>query len=317
MRIAVGGLHTECSTYNPVLMREEDFTIWRGGEMLEKSYFDVLKRHQATYMPTFYARAVPGGPVAGETYRRFKAEFLAALEAALPLDGIYLAMHGAVFVEGMEDVEGDWLNATRALVGPDCLIAVSYDLHGNLSQRIIDAIDIFSTYRTAPHIDVDETQARSLDMLFRALETGVRPIIAWAPIPVVLPGERTSTEDEPAKSLYARLPEIDGSEAIWDASLQVGYVWADEPRTTAAAVMTGTDADALKQAGRRTGASLLGCARRFRLRRRNRHAHGACCPRHCQRNPAGGSGRIRRQPDRRRRRRPCRGADRVAGAGRR
>ena len=248
MRIAVGGFHTECSTYNPVLMRDDDFTIWRGGEMLEKPYFDVLKRHAATYLPTFYARAVPGGPVSNETYRRFKAEFLAALEKTLPLDGVYLAMHGAVFVDGMEDVEGDWLSATRDVVGPDCLIAVSYDLHGNLSQKIIDAIDIFSTYRTAPHIDVDETQARAVDMLFRALETGVRPIIAWAPIPVVLPGERTSTEDEPAKSLYARLPAIDGTEAIWDASLQVGYVWADEPRTTAAAVMTGTDRDALRQA---------------------------------------------------------------------
>ncbi len=248
MRIAVGGLHTECSTYNPVLMRDADFTVWRGGEMLEKPYFDVLKRHEASYLPTFYARAVPGGPISAETYRSFKAEFLSALKQTLPLDGVYLAMHGAVFVEGMEDAEGDWLSATREIVGPDCLIAVSYDLHGNLSQKIIDAIDIFSTYRTAPHIDIAETQARSLDMLFRALETGVRPVIAWAPIPVVLPGERTSTEDEPAKSLYARLPAIDGSEAIWDASLQVGYVWADEPRTTAAAVMTGTDRDALKQA---------------------------------------------------------------------
>ena len=134
------------------------------------------------------------------------------------------------------------------LVGPDCLIAVSYDLHGNLSQEIIDQIDIFSTYRTAPHIDVFETQCRSVDMLFRALETGVRPHVTWAPVPVVLPGERTSTEDEPARSLYAKLPGIDGSEAIWDASLQVGYVWADEPRTTAAAVMTGTDAAALDAA---------------------------------------------------------------------
>lgn len=246
MRVAVGGLHTECSTYNPVLMKADDFTIWRGGEMLEKPYFaDVLKRHEADYLPTFYARAVPGGPVSAKTYESFKAEYLAALAAALPLDGVYLAMHGAVFVEGMQDAEADWLAATRDIVGPDCLIAVSYDLHGNLSQKIIDQIDIFSTYRTAPHIDVFETQCRSTDMLFRALETGVRPHVVWAPIPVVLPGERTSTEDEPARSLYADLPTMDGTDAIWDASLQVGYVWADEPRTTAAAVMTGTDQSAL------------------------------------------------------------------------
>ncbi len=189
MRIGIGGLHTECSTYNPVLMSDIDFTIWRGAEMLDKPYFDVLKRHEATYLPTFYARAVPGGPVSRATYEGFKAEYLAALKAILPLDGLYLAMHGAVFVDGLEDAEGDWLAATRDLVGPDCLIAVSYDLHGNLSQKIIDTLDIFSTYRTAPHIDVFETQCRAVDMLFRALETGVKPAVVWVPIPVLLPGD--------------------------------------------------------------------------------------------------------------------------------
>ena len=90
MRVAVGGLHTECSTYNPVLMTEGDFTVWRGAGMLEKPYFDVLKRHAAQYLPTFYARNIAGGPIARETYERFKAEFLAGLRAAMPLDGLYL-----------------------------------------------------------------------------------------------------------------------------------------------------------------------------------------------------------------------------------
>src|SRR5271167_4844080 len=107
MRIAVGGLHVECCTYNPVKLTEQDFVIWRGDEMLAKPYFDVLKPFDATYLPTFYARAVPGGPIARATYENFKADFLARLKAATPLDGVYLAMHGAVYVEGMEDAEGD------------------------------------------------------------------------------------------------------------------------------------------------------------------------------------------------------------------
>ena len=92
-------------------------------------------------------------------------------------------MHGAVYVEGMEDAEGDWISATRELVGPDCPISVSYDLHGNVSQRIIDAIDMFSTYRTAPHIDVEETMRRSVSMLVNSLQSGIRPGVVWAPIP--------------------------------------------------------------------------------------------------------------------------------------
>jgi microcystin degradation protein MlrC len=263
MRIAVGGLHVECCTYNPVKLSERDFVIWRGDEMLAKPYFDVLKPFDATYLPTFYARAVPGGPIARSTYENFKADFLGRLKAAIPLDGVYLAMHGAVYVEGMEDAEGDWLTASRDVVGPGCIIAVSYDMHGSLSQKIIDTIDIFSTYRTAPHIDVPETQTRSLKMLHRTLATGEKPLLLWVPVPVVLNGEQTSTVDEPAKTIYGSLPQIDAIDGIWDASLQIGYMWADEPRSTAAAVMTGTDAVVLQREGAKLGSLYWDARHRF------------------------------------------------------
>ena len=248
MRIAVAGLHTECSTYNPVLIEADAFRVLRGEGLLNDPYFAFLKDYPAEFVPTLHARAVPGGPVARAAYEGFKAEILDGLKRQGPFDGVYLAMHGAMFVFGMEDAEGDLISAVRSLVGPDMPISASYDLHGNVSQRIIDALDMFSTYRTAPHIDVEETMRRAVAMLMRRLETGVKPKIVWAPIPVVVPGERSSTVDEPAKSLYASLPGIEAPDGIWDASLQVGYVWADEPRATAAAIMTGTDIEAMRAA---------------------------------------------------------------------
>lgn len=254
-RIAVGGIHTECSTYSPVLMQPEDFRVLRGADLLGAEYFSFLGDAGPLPFPLLHARAVPGGPVARTTYDGFKAEFLDRLRAVLPLDGLYLAMHGAMHVDGMDDAEGDWIAAARAMVGPDCVIAVSYDLHGNVSQAIIDEIDIFAGYRTAPHIDTRETMVRAFTMLNDALRSGNRPGVAWAPIPVLMPGERSSTEDEPAKSLYARLPLIDRRAGIFDANLMVGYVWADEPRATAAAIVTGTDrAAALAAAGEIAGA---------------------------------------------------------------
>ncbi|NTF84387.1 M81 family metallopeptidase [Agrobacterium rhizogenes] len=251
MRIAVGGIHTECSTYNPVLAEEKDFRIVRGEALTAAPYFAFLRDYDAEFLPTIHARAIAGGPVARHTYEAFKAEFLERLKPLLPLDGLYLAMHGAMYVEGMEDAEGDWITAARALVGDDCLLSASYDLHGNITQRIIDALDMYSTYRTAPHIDVEETMRRAVKMLTESLKTGVKPILLWAPIPVVLPGERTSTVDEPAKSLYDLLPGIDAIDGVWDASLMVGYVWADEPRATAAAIMTGTDRSVLEREAKR------------------------------------------------------------------
>jgi microcystin degradation protein MlrC len=181
-------------------------------------------------------------------YQALKAEFLDRLKAASPLDGLYLAMHGAVNVEGMDDAEGDLISAARAVVGEDCPIAASYDLHGNVSQRIIDQLDIFAAYRTAPHIDVRDTMVRAWSMLVDALRSGHRPGVAWAPVPVLLPGECTSTEDEPAKGLYRTLPAFDARDGILDANLMVGYVWADEPRATACAVVTGVDKAAAAKA---------------------------------------------------------------------
>ncbi|NEJ70067.1 microcystin degradation protein MlrC [Rhizobium phaseoli] len=251
MRIAVGGIHIECSTYNPVLNEEKDFRVLRGDALLASPYFAFLKDYEAEFLPTIHARAIAGGPVSRATYEAFKGEFLERLKPLLPLDGLYLAMHGAMYVEGMEDAEGDWIGAARALVGEACTVSASYDLHGNVTQRIIDALDIYSTYRTAPHIDVEETMRRSVSMLVKSLKTGVTPVVLWAPVPVVLPGERTSTVDEPAKSLYEMLPDIDTIDGIWDASLMVGYVWADEPRATAAAIITGTDHAVMEREARR------------------------------------------------------------------
>lgn len=246
-RIAVGGIHTECSTSSPVLMQPEDFRVLRGPDLLAHEYFDFLQADGVDHLPLLHARAVPGGPVARATYEAFKAEFLDRLKAALPIDGLYLAMHGAMNVEGMDDAEGDWISAARAVVGPDVPVAASYDLHGNVTQKIIDQLDIFAGYRTAPHIDVRETMVRAWSMLVRALKTGEKPGVAWAPVPVLLPGERTSTEDEPAKSLYLKLPEHDAVPGIWDANLMVGYVWADEPRGTACSVVTAVDKAAAEE----------------------------------------------------------------------
>ncbi|MFN7125086.1 MAG: M81 family metallopeptidase [Allorhizobium sp.] len=246
-RIAVGGIHTECSTSSPVLMQPEDFRVLRGPDLLAHEYFDFLEAEGVEHLPLLHARAVPGGPLARATYEGFKADFLDRLKATLPIDGLYLAMHGAMNVEGMDDAEGDWISAARAVVGPDVPVAASYDLHGNVTQKIIDQLDIFAGYRTAPHIDVRETMVRAWSMLVRALKSGEKPGVAWAPVPVLLPGERTSTEDEPAKSLYLKLPEHDAVPGMWDANLMVGYVWADEPRGTACAVVTAVDKGAAEK----------------------------------------------------------------------
>ena len=120
LRIAYGGIGIECSTYSRLRTRMDEFNILRGAELASSARFQFLKRYAVSFMPTLVAAAVPGGPVERKTYDAIKAEFLKRLEALMPLDGLYLPMHGAMFVDGMQDAEADWYRAARKVVGPDC-----------------------------------------------------------------------------------------------------------------------------------------------------------------------------------------------------
>ncbi len=238
-RIAVGGIASECSTYSRIRSRLPDIEILRGEDILENDRFAFLQRYDVPFLPTLVANAGSGGPMDRQAYESLKAEYLERLKAFLPLDGVYCAMHGALFVDGMQDAEGDWYEATRKVVGPDCLISASYDLHGNISQRIVDNLDCITAYRTAPHVDRIENSMRATDMLTHCLRYGIRPAISWATIPVLLAGEQSSTEWQPGRRLWSDLSEYNRQPGILDVSQLVGYVWADEPRSAASVVVTG------------------------------------------------------------------------------
>lgn len=245
-RVGLGGIAIESSTFSPLPSGKDDFTVLRGAEMLGRYPFMPSWRFRGRtdieWLPCLHARSIPGGPVLSDTYVEMKQELLDRIRAALPLDAFYLDIHGAMNVLGMDDAEGDLAAAIRALVGSDCLISAGMDLHGNVSARLVESVDMFTAYRLAPHDDVLETRERACANLMHCLDEQIRPIRAWVRIPVMLPGERTSTLVEPGKSVYASLRESDAVPGIIDASLWVGYVWADEPRSGATVVVTGTDA---------------------------------------------------------------------------
>src|SRR5688572_3306374 len=268
-RIGVGGIAIESSTFSPLPSTLADFTILRGDELLTRYPFIANNEHSrsenagvrgrpgrgwrfrersdVTWLPGLHARAIPGGPVTAEAYAVMKGELLERVREALPLDGFYLDVHGAMFVVGMEDAEADLAGALRDVVGPECVISGSFDRHGNVSERLVGLLDVLTAYRLAPHDDTMETRERAVAHLMKCLDEGIRPRRAWVRIPAILPGERTSTLVEPGRTVYARLVESDGVEGVLDASLWVGYVCADEPRSAATAVVTGTDEGAIRR----------------------------------------------------------------------
>ena len=247
MRIAIGGIATESCAFSPLPTRLEDFRLTREGDRAYAELYPFLQQFaDVDFQATVTAKALPGGPVEASAYETLRAEILQRLQTLLPLDGVYLDMHGAMNVSGMDDAEGDFFAAIRQLVGSEPLLAASYDLHGNVSDRVISALDIITGYRTAPHVDVIETRHRAISLLRRCLRDSFRPQKALVKIPLGLPGEMTSTEWEPGRGIYSRIAsEIDG-DRVMDATIQVGYVWADEPRMTACAIAIGRDSAAIR-----------------------------------------------------------------------
>lgn len=174
------------------------------------------------------------------------AELLDVLRAGGRWDGVLLDIHGAMLVDGMDDAEAHLARAVREAVGPRALIAAAMDLHGSVSEAFVEAVDLPTCYRTAPHVDEKQTRERAARLLATCLTDGVRPVRAWARVPVMLPGEKTSTRDEPARSVYASLADDRRPDGVLETALWVGYAWADEPCTAAAVVSVGIDEVAVR-----------------------------------------------------------------------
>jgi len=117
------------------------------------------------------------------------------------------------------------------------------DLHGNVSGRLAQNTDLITDYRLAPHEDAMQTKQRAVEDLLGRIESGKgKPAYkAWIPIPVLLPGEKTSTRIEPAKHVFGAIAPTLAQEGIIDGGIWVGYPWADEPRNHAVVMVTGDD----------------------------------------------------------------------------
>jgi microcystin degradation protein MlrC len=244
LRIAIGGIGHETNTFSSVWTEYEDFNFARGDEIL-KGRLGQAGYDGADLLPAFVATALPGGVVTAGTYARLKRELLDELELVLPLDGVCLDLHGAMHVEGLGSVEGDLVSTVRAQVGDEALISASLDLHGNVSPLLVDKANILTALRTAPHRDGVETRQRALGLLVQALREHQRPVSVLVKPPLLLAGESAMTDVEPAKSLYARLPEIARTHGLLDASLLIGCAWTDGPYTSASVIVVAKEDRAL------------------------------------------------------------------------
>jgi microcystin degradation protein MlrC len=143
---------------------------------------------------------------------------IARVRDALPLDGIYLALHGSMQVEELDGApEAHILRRVRSVVGERAKIAVSYDLHANFSEGLL--ADVVVAYRTNPHWDLAPTGYRAGARLIRALRGEITPVHAWRKLPMVLGGGTTIDFVAPMRQVFRFMKRLEARPGIVSASL--------------------------------------------------------------------------------------------------
>lgn len=239
-RVAIAGIFIESNAFAPVFTftPEEGSQTFRGQEILDEARGDQPRVHKemcgfVTRMdqagawepvPILYAGLKPAGPVAQARVDAYLAEILDALREAMPLDAVYISNHGAMIATEDEDIEGTIARSIRELVG-DIPVVTTFDLHANVSEVHVAALDLAVSYREDPHYDQFQTGVECAEGLVEIL-AGTRTVIASHVLPIVAPNVSLSTEDGPYGEVIAFGQGLI-DERIMNVSILAGFAYSD------------------------------------------------------------------------------------------
>src|SRR5579872_6866469 len=258
-RIVIAECKQEVSSFNPVPSRYEDFRVVRGCELLDfhrgggeevggaLQVFDAADRVQL--VPAFGASAnTSGGILSADGFTRLKNEFLGSLAAAGPVDAAFFSLHGAMQAENDDDPEGCLLGEARRILGENIPFVVSLDLHGILTDRMLELSDAVVPYHTYPHVDFVETGARAARLLLKIAAGDVRSVTARVKIPALVRGDELITQTGAIGECIRLAQEIEAGKQGLSAGVMWGNPFTDVPelRTNAVVVMDG-DAEAARR----------------------------------------------------------------------
>jgi microcystin degradation protein MlrC len=240
LKILIAECKQEVSTFNPDKSGYEDFRIRTGAEILHYhrtvrneiggalSIFDA--EDHVRLIPTYSAFFITsGGILAKESWERIAKDFLNGIREAPPVDGVYFCMHGAMASEEELDPEGWLLQETRKILGEKIPIVVSLDLHGILTDRMVEHSNAIVSYHTYPHVDFFETGQRAAKLLLRIIEGKVRPVTAKVAIPALVRGDELITETGLIGQSMQIAKDVENSPLGLSSGLFIGNPFTDVP----------------------------------------------------------------------------------------
>ena len=264
-RIAVGGFGHETNSFvshradfayfaehrdRPPHVRGADVLEWLRGGSFPISGFIADMEHEHELVPLVWAHGSAGGAVTNDAFERIVSELLARLSEALPVDAVYLDLHGAMVAEQFEDAEGELLRRCRAVVG-DVPIIVSLDYHANITPQMVEHADGMVVFLTYPHVDRPETGQRAGTLVRALLDRGRPTGRALRKLPFLIPATSQCTLVEPSQSIVARsyickddvltlgyAAGFPPSDLYWCGPAVVAYAWSQQAADQVADALT-------------------------------------------------------------------------------
>jgi microcystin degradation protein MlrC len=259
LKILIAECKQEVSTFNPHKSGYEDFGIRYGTELL--NYHRTVRNEIGGALSVFdaldYVRLVPtysaffitsGGILAKASWERIANDFLGSIREAPPVDGVYFCMHGAMASEEELDPEGWLLQETRRILGENIPIVVSLDLHGILTDRMVEHSNAIVAYHTYPHVDFFETGQRGAKLLLRIVDGKVKPVTAKVAVPALVRGDELITETGLIGKSMRIAKEVENTSPGLSAGLFIGNPFTDVPALqTYSFVVTDNDPEMAKR----------------------------------------------------------------------
>jgi len=237
MRLFTATLATETNTFSPLPTSLENYresVFFRPGEhpadaprMCTAPLFVGRARARAEGFELIEGScfaASPAGTTNRADYEFMRDEILGQLEAALPVDGLLLGLHGAMVAHGYDDVEGDLLSRAREIVGPKCVIGVELDPHCHLTMKRLSKADIIVLYKEFPHTDVVERAEDVLDLVLATLRGRIRPVMSVYDCRQI---QSYPTTLQPMRGLVDRIMAMEGKDGILSVSIAHCFPYGD------------------------------------------------------------------------------------------
>ncbi|MBE7733883.1 M81 family metallopeptidase [Devosia faecipullorum] len=239
MRVFTAALATETNTFSPVAIDKKAFeaslhakpgqhpatpTLCTAPITVGR---EVCAREGWTLIEGSASWADPAGLVAQSTYEELRDEILGQLQAAMPVNGVVLGLHGAMVAQGYDDPEGDLLARIRAIVGPEVLVCAELDPHSHLTAKRAAAADFFVYFKEFPHTDFVDRARDLWAIAARALKGEIKPVMSIFDCRMI---DVFPTSKQPMRGFVDHLMALERSEpGLLSLSVVHGFMAGDVP----------------------------------------------------------------------------------------